>query len=181
VHGGLPHRPGYAVVPQFEPGVVRRAVALRGMRSRRGREPDESFRSGTSRPRSCALARFRVLARKTLALTRRFRGGGPAAAEVADAAPATSLRPEGAVLREGAALPRLSGRDSALVGSLVAALLGRAEHRRARRRPSPIRPARSAFAGIDLAPLLLPRESRALRSDRSRRSAPRAGPLRNWR
>jgi hypothetical protein len=30
MHGGLPHRPGYAVVPQFKPGVVRRAIALRG-------------------------------------------------------------------------------------------------------------------------------------------------------
>ncbi len=30
MHGGLPHRPGYAVVPQLKPGVVRRAIALRG-------------------------------------------------------------------------------------------------------------------------------------------------------
>ena len=35
MHGGLPHRPGYAVVPQLKPGVVRRAIALRGTRSRR--------------------------------------------------------------------------------------------------------------------------------------------------
>jgi hypothetical protein len=30
MHGGLPHRPGNAVVPQFKPGVARRAIALRG-------------------------------------------------------------------------------------------------------------------------------------------------------
>jgi hypothetical protein len=30
MRGGLPHRPGYAVVPQLEPGAVRRAMALRG-------------------------------------------------------------------------------------------------------------------------------------------------------
>jgi hypothetical protein len=30
MRGGLPHRPGYAVVPQLEPGAVRRAIALRG-------------------------------------------------------------------------------------------------------------------------------------------------------
>ena len=32
MHGGLPHRPGYAVVPQLEPGAVRRAIALRAER-----------------------------------------------------------------------------------------------------------------------------------------------------
>ena len=30
MRSGLPHRPGYAVVPQLEPGAVRRAIALRG-------------------------------------------------------------------------------------------------------------------------------------------------------
>jgi hypothetical protein len=43
---------------------------------------------------------------------------------------------------------------------------------------SGVRPERrSAFAGIELAPAPPPRESRAPRSDRSRRSAPRAGPV----
>jgi hypothetical protein len=42
------------------------------------------------------------------------RGGLLAAAEVADAAPATALRPKGAMLRAAAALPRLSGRGSRL-------------------------------------------------------------------
>ena len=55
MRGGLPHRPGYAVVPQLEPGAVRRAMALRGMGSCRGSDPDWSFRYRTSRPRSCAL------------------------------------------------------------------------------------------------------------------------------
>jgi hypothetical protein len=67
------------------------------MRSCRGRDPDESFRSGTSRRRSSALATFRVLAEGDLdadaALA--FAVGSPAAAEVADAAPATALRAEG--------------------------------------------------------------------------------------
>ena len=31
MHGGLPHRPGYAVVPQLEPGGTRHAIALRGI------------------------------------------------------------------------------------------------------------------------------------------------------
>ncbi len=56
MHRGLPHRPGYAVVPQLEPGAVRRAIALRGIGSCRGGEPDDSFRSATTRPRSSALA-----------------------------------------------------------------------------------------------------------------------------
>ena len=33
MHGGLSHRPGYAVVPQLELGAVRRAIALRGKES----------------------------------------------------------------------------------------------------------------------------------------------------
>ena len=39
MRGGLPHRPGYAVVPQLEPGAVRRAMALRGKEWRRGADP----------------------------------------------------------------------------------------------------------------------------------------------
>jgi hypothetical protein len=59
MRGGLPHRPGYAVIPKLEPGAVRRAMALRGMRSCHGSAPDESFRRGTSRFRSCAPATSR--------------------------------------------------------------------------------------------------------------------------
>ena len=43
MHGGLPHRPGYAVVPELEPGAVRRAIALRGIRSRRDRRLGDRF------------------------------------------------------------------------------------------------------------------------------------------
>ena len=35
MRGGLPHRPGYAVVPELEPGAVPRAMALRGEQWRR--------------------------------------------------------------------------------------------------------------------------------------------------
>ena len=42
-----------------DPASVMRVIATRGTRSCRARDPDESFRSGTSRPRSCALATFR--------------------------------------------------------------------------------------------------------------------------
>ena len=43
MHGGLPYRPGYAAVPQLEPGAVRHAIDLRGMGSWRGSEPDEGL------------------------------------------------------------------------------------------------------------------------------------------
>jgi hypothetical protein len=43
MRGGLPHRPGYAVVPQLEPGAVRRAMALRGKESRDVRHRDDGF------------------------------------------------------------------------------------------------------------------------------------------
>ena len=43
IHGGLPHRPGYAVVPQLEPGAVRRAIALRGKESRDAGERHDRF------------------------------------------------------------------------------------------------------------------------------------------
>ena len=46
MHGGLPHRPGYAVVPQLEPGVTRHTIALRGLRSRRTRSRDDRFDAG---------------------------------------------------------------------------------------------------------------------------------------
>ena len=39
MRSGLPHRPGYAVVPQLEPGAVRRAIALRGKEWRRSGDP----------------------------------------------------------------------------------------------------------------------------------------------
>ena len=46
MRGGLPHRPGYAVVPQLEPGAGRRAMALRGEERRRngGRGPLRDYR-----------------------------------------------------------------------------------------------------------------------------------------
>ena len=62
MRGGLPHRPGYAVIPGLEAGAVRRATALRGMRSCHGSAPDESFRPGTSRFRSCVPATRRKVA-----------------------------------------------------------------------------------------------------------------------
>ena len=43
MHGGLPHRPGYAVVPQLEPGVTRHAIALRGKESRDADDRDDRF------------------------------------------------------------------------------------------------------------------------------------------
>jgi hypothetical protein len=54
---------------------------------------------------------------------------------------------------------------------------GRAEDRRARRRASPVRPARSTFAGIELAPASPSAGEQGFRTDRSRRSALRAGPV----
>jgi hypothetical protein len=65
--------------------------------------------SGITRPPT-ARATFRVPDRGRPQRRRgaRFRSGLLATAEAADAAPATALRPKGAVLREAAALPRLS-------------------------------------------------------------------------
>jgi hypothetical protein len=53
----------------------------------------------------------------------RFRGGLPAAAEVAHAAPGDRSQTRGVVLREGAALPRLSDTGSQTAGSGAAAPL----------------------------------------------------------
>ena len=53
----------------------------------------------------------------------RFRDGLLAAAEVADAAPAAALRPKGAVLREAAALPRLSETSRVTASCAAAALV----------------------------------------------------------
>ena len=60
------------------------------------------------------MATFRALAKGDLGADAALAsaGGLPAAAGVADAAPATVLKSRGAVLREGAALPRLSGFSS---------------------------------------------------------------------
>jgi hypothetical protein len=68
--GGLLVRPGRAVVVQLEPGAVCRAIALRGMRSCRGSESAESFRSVTTRPRSSALATEEPSARVRWTATR---------------------------------------------------------------------------------------------------------------
>ena len=61
------------------PASTVRVIGMRGTRSCRGRDPDESFRSGTSRPRSCALATFRVLpgATSTSARATALRQEGP--------------------------------------------------------------------------------------------------------
>jgi hypothetical protein len=58
MRGGLPHRPGYAVVPELEPGAVRRAMALRGKHASSRRPADCSFDvSRASHPKAGAAAR----------------------------------------------------------------------------------------------------------------------------
>jgi hypothetical protein len=67
------------------------------------------------------LATFRALAKGDLDANAALASavGWPPPPEVADAAPATALRTRGAVLREGAALPRLSETGTVNAGSAL--------------------------------------------------------------
>ena len=77
--------------------------AIKRRPSQKAHPPDDRFHDVTGSKQTSPMATFRVLAKGRPRRQRgaRFRGGLPAAAEVADAAPATAFRPEGACCARG--------------------------------------------------------------------------------